>query len=89
MTARETHKPTGMAEYYATRQDGVRMDDWHSIGTIVLGMEAQIENADDFDAVLRTVRWDARLVDPASIQKRHLRLALRFIQMGRDFERRR
>jgi hypothetical protein len=63
--------------------DGIRFEEWLTMADIVIGMECQIENADDMDSVLRSVRWDSRLKYPESIKIRHLRLVVMLIQKGR------
>jgi hypothetical protein len=63
--------------------DAIRYEDWMALAEIVIGMECQIENADDMEAVLRQVRWDARLRNPNAVQMRHLRLAVTLVQKGR------
>jgi len=66
--------------------DGLPLSDWDAIGRILLEREMQIESADDFQAVLREIRRDARIRCPKMVSERKVRLVMRLVQMGRVHE---
>ena len=77
---RPKHQRTNPWDQYL---EGVRMSDWDSFGRAILSMGAEIANADDMDAVLRSLKWDSRIKEPDRLTRKHLRLAMALIQMGR------
>ncbi|GEM_PF-5565360 len=68
------------------RVDILPVGEWHRLAHVVMGMEAEIENRDDMEAVFRSVKRDARLRHPELIQMQHFRLVLTLVQIGRRYQ---
>lgn len=82
-------RPPTIRQMLNERIDGIRYQDWIVLAQLLLEREHALEHSDDVEGVLRSIARDARLADAGRLERRHFRLAMRLVQIGRVHESRR